>query len=77
MMEGVDQSAHRLRVERLARDLIAQCGTRAVHVVMSISDRVVCMAEGRVIADGTPREVVANQALIDAYLGQRRGRALS
>ena len=48
-----------------------------MDVVMSISDRVVCMAEGRVIADGTPQEVVANQALIDAYLGQRRGRALS
>jgi branched-chain amino acid transport system ATP-binding protein len=43
-----------------------------MDVVMSISDRVVCMAEGRVIADGTPDEVVTNQALIDAYLGQRR-----
>ena len=30
----VDQSAHRLRVERLARDLIAQYGARAVHVVV-------------------------------------------
>jgi branched-chain amino acid transport system ATP-binding protein len=44
-----------------------------LDVVMSISDRVVCMAEGRVIADGAPAEVVTNQALIDAYLGQRRG----
>lgn len=42
-----------------------------MDVVMSISDRVVCMAEGRVIADGTPEEVVRNQAVIDAYLGQR------
>jgi branched-chain amino acid transport system ATP-binding protein len=48
-----------------------------MDVVMSISDRVVCMAEGRVIADGTPTEVVSNQALIDAYLGRRRGRAAS
>jgi branched-chain amino acid transport system ATP-binding protein len=46
-----------------------------LDVVMSISDRVVCMAEGRVIADGPPAEVVTNQALIDAYLGQRRGGA--
>jgi branched-chain amino acid transport system ATP-binding protein len=45
-----------------------------MDVVMSISDRVVCMSEGRVIADGTPQEVVANQATIDAYLGQRRAR---
>jgi neutral amino acid transport system ATP-binding protein len=48
-----------------------------MDVVMSISDRVVCMAEGRVIADGTSSEIVANQAVIDAYLGQRRGRAAS
>jgi neutral amino acid transport system ATP-binding protein len=46
-----------------------------MDVVMSISDRVVCMAEGRVIADGTPAEVVSNQAVIDAYLGQRHARA--
>jgi neutral amino acid transport system ATP-binding protein len=46
-----------------------------MDVVMSISDRVVCMAEGRVIADGTPEEVVANDAVIDAYLGQRQARA--
>jgi neutral amino acid transport system ATP-binding protein len=46
-----------------------------MDVVMSISDRVVCMAEGRVIADGTPDEVVSNQAVIDAYLGQRRASA--
>ncbi|MDP9331975.1 MAG: ABC transporter ATP-binding protein [Actinomycetota bacterium] len=46
-----------------------------MDVVMSISDRVICMAEGRVIADGTPAEVVGNQAVIDAYLGQRHARA--
>jgi branched-chain amino acid transport system ATP-binding protein len=45
-----------------------------MDVVMSIADRVVCMAEGHVIADGTPAEVAANEAVIDAYLGQRRAR---
>jgi branched-chain amino acid transport system ATP-binding protein len=45
-----------------------------MDVVMSISDRVVCLAEGRVIADGTPREVAASAAVIEAYLGQRRAR---
>jgi branched-chain amino acid transport system ATP-binding protein len=45
-----------------------------MDVVMSISDRVVCMAEGRVIADGTPDQIAANQAVIDAYLGQRSAR---
>jgi branched-chain amino acid transport system ATP-binding protein len=38
-------------------------------VVMDISDRVVVLDYGRKLADGTPDEVRANQAVIDAYLG--------
>jgi branched-chain amino acid transport system ATP-binding protein len=38
-------------------------------VVMDISDRVVVLDYGRKIADGTPDDVRANQAVIDAYLG--------
>jgi branched-chain amino acid transport system ATP-binding protein len=40
-----------------------------MEVVMNHSDRVIVMAEGRVIADGTPQEVRSNQAVVDAYLG--------
>jgi branched-chain amino acid transport system ATP-binding protein len=36
-------------------------------VVMDISDRVVVLDYGRKIGDGSPDEVRANQAVIDAY----------
>jgi neutral amino acid transport system ATP-binding protein len=40
-----------------------------MDVVHDISDWVVVMAEGRVIAEGTPDDISANDAVIDAYLG--------
>ena len=40
-----------------------------MSVVMDISDRVVVLDYGAKIGDGTPDEVRANQAVIDAYLG--------
>jgi branched-chain amino acid transport system ATP-binding protein len=40
-----------------------------MEFVMSLCTRVMVMAEGRVLAIGTPDEVRANPAVIDAYLG--------
>ncbi|MBW3548796.1 MAG: ABC transporter ATP-binding protein [Actinobacteria bacterium] len=40
-----------------------------MDVVYDISDWVVVMAEGRIIAEGPPRVIGANPAVIDAYLG--------
>jgi neutral amino acid transport system ATP-binding protein len=41
-----------------------------MDMVRDISDWVIVMAEGRVIAEGTPDEIGADQRVIDAYLGQ-------
>ena len=48
-----------------------------MDVVQEISDWVVVMAEGRVIAEGRPEEIAKNRAVIDAYLGEHHGEAAS
>ena len=40
-----------------------------MDVVHDISDWVVVMAEGAIIAEGTPDDIAANPDVIDAYLG--------
>jgi neutral amino acid transport system ATP-binding protein len=40
-----------------------------MEVVMTVSDRVIVMNQGRVIADGTPDQVREDRAVVDAYLG--------
>jgi neutral amino acid transport system ATP-binding protein len=40
-----------------------------MHVVRHISDWVVVMAEGRIVAEGSADTVMSDQAVIDAYLG--------
>ena len=40
-----------------------------MHVIMTISDRIHAINFGQTIAEGTPKEVAANKAVIEAYLG--------
>jgi branched-chain amino acid transport system ATP-binding protein len=47
-----------------------------MDMVHDISDWVIVMAEGRIIAEGTPDQISHNQAVIDAYLGTHQGKSL-
>jgi neutral amino acid transport system ATP-binding protein len=46
-----------------------------MDVVQEISDWVVVLAEGRVIAEDRPTGIAGNSAVIDAYLGTQHGEA--
>jgi branched-chain amino acid transport system ATP-binding protein len=41
-----------------------------MRVVFNLADRVTVLAEGAVLAEGTPAEIAANEAVQTAYLGQ-------
>jgi branched-chain amino acid transport system ATP-binding protein len=40
-----------------------------MEFITRLCDPVVCMAEGKVLAQGTAEEVKSNEQVIDAYLG--------
>jgi len=44
-------------------------------MVMQVSDRIVVLNHGRIIAEGVPTDIQNNPEVIRAYLGVRKKRA--
>jgi branched-chain amino acid transport system ATP-binding protein len=40
-----------------------------VHVLLQVAERLICMDAGKIIADGVPRDVLADKGVVAAYLG--------
>jgi len=69
------QLLDRIRTLREKQGLTFLLIDHDLDAVMSVSDRVIVMSEGRVIAAGTPAEVRADPLVVDAYLGSHAGEA--
>jgi branched-chain amino acid transport system ATP-binding protein len=71
---GVDQGAIpglvRLVRELHGRGLALIVIEHNVRVIMDLASRVLALELGRVIADGTPAEIMRDHRVIDAYLGE-------
>lgn len=41
-----------------------------MHAIMNISDRIIVIQSGQLVAEGSPQEIMKNPKVIDAYLGE-------
>jgi branched-chain amino acid transport system ATP-binding protein len=47
-----------------------------MDMVNDVADWVIVMAEGMIIAEGTPEQIASNEKVVEAYLGLHQGKSL-
>lgn len=72
---GVNPNQHPIFMQ-LVRDIRDSGVTIAIiehvmKVITGISDRMYCLNQGQLIAEGTPEQVMRNEAVIKSYLGEK------
>jgi len=60
----------RLILEIKSRGITQMVIEHDMKTIMRISDRIVVLNSGEKLAEGAPAEIVANQEVVDAYLGE-------
>jgi branched-chain amino acid transport system ATP-binding protein len=62
-------------IRALPRDLTVILIEHDMDLVLSLVDRVTCLNNGRLLVEGAPDEIRANQEVQDVYLGRARRHA--
>lgn len=75
-MNPAEKASFMATIERIRRrGITVLLVEHDMRTVMGASDRVICLNQGHIIADGRPDEIQRHPEVIKAYLGERSSRA--
>ncbi len=72
-LSAVERKVMAQVIRGLPRDLAVILIEHDIELALSLVDRVICMYQGQIFAEGTPEEIRNNPKVQDIYLGRRTG----